>query len=300
MGIELSARSTRREHPSEQRGSPTNSREGQRVKIIGQLLREFWLPLLLGVAWTAFNFIDRPPATWTLRDFLNIFGPTFFFMSWIIAQWYRVRKQQKVEEGLSDIQAGVRAIQSPLLPCGLFFTLKIIASDEVVERVFGKQEGFRSYGPDCPMPPPPFGLPFGQRDGQLLRRDDYLIFKDGIVVAAGAYRLDHPGFNSIRCDVKHTVSHLEEDMLSRIQTTRSEPLFSQPSVRVELFSKGRNSNVKPFLILSSSMTTGHPSKAIACDNSIFVDFIVPSLSVIPSDATNLSSSVLNGASILVY
>ena len=172
------------------------------MKIIAQLLREFWLPLLLGVAWTTFNFTDRSPSTWTVREILNVFGPTFFFMSWIVAQWYRVRKQQKVEDDLIDIQAGVRAIQSPLLPCDLFFTLKMMASDEELERVFGRQDGFRSYGPDRPMPPPPFGLPPGLKEGRLQRPDGYLDYREGILIAAGSYRLNHPGFNSIHCDAR--------------------------------------------------------------------------------------------------
>jgi hypothetical protein len=52
-----------------------------------------------------------------------------------------------------------------------------------------------------------------------------LDYQDGIVVAAGAYRLNHPGFNSFGCDVKHTVCHLEGDILSETQSIRSSPLF---------------------------------------------------------------------------
>jgi hypothetical protein len=36
-------------------------------------------------------------------------------MSWLVAQWYRVRKQQSVEEGLTGIKADIRAMRSPLL-----------------------------------------------------------------------------------------------------------------------------------------------------------------------------------------
>ena len=29
---------------------------------------------------------------------INLFGPTFFFAAWMVGQWFRVRKQQRVEE----------------------------------------------------------------------------------------------------------------------------------------------------------------------------------------------------------
>ncbi len=114
------------------------------MRVLRQLLKEFWMPLLLGAAWTAFNVFDRPGEGWSVRTILNIFGPTFFFMSWLVAQWYRVRKQQQVEEGINSLHAEVRAIQSPLLPCELFFTLRIEAQDDDLKRVFGGQRGYRS------------------------------------------------------------------------------------------------------------------------------------------------------------
>ena len=84
------------------------------MKIIRQLLKEFWLPLILGAAWTFFNLIDNPIDKWTAKGTINIFGPTFFFMSWLVAQWYRVKKQQKVEDGLGKIQSDIR-VQSNLV-----------------------------------------------------------------------------------------------------------------------------------------------------------------------------------------
>ena len=163
------------------------------MRVLRQLLREFWLPLLLGAAWTAFNVLERPGDDWSARTVLNVFGPTFFFMSWLVAQWYRVRKQQRVEEGIDALHTGVRAIQSPLLPCGLFLTLRIEAQDDDLTRVFGEQRGYRSYGPDAPMPLLLAGLPPGIREGRLISQIGYLDYRDGVVEAAGVSRLDHPG-----------------------------------------------------------------------------------------------------------
>lgn len=78
------------------------------MKISLQLLKEFWLPLLVGIAWTAYNLSEQPSTNWNFRSFVNIFGSTFFFVSWLVAQWYRVRKQQRVEDGLTGIESHVK------------------------------------------------------------------------------------------------------------------------------------------------------------------------------------------------
>lgn len=78
------------------------------MQVLRQLLREFLLPLIVAVGWSLYNFKDTPLVGWSIRDFVNVFGPTFFFANWLGAQWFRVRKQQKVESGLSSIDAAVR------------------------------------------------------------------------------------------------------------------------------------------------------------------------------------------------
>ncbi|MBK6999295.1 MAG: hypothetical protein IPH35_04760 [Rhodoferax sp.] len=74
-----------------------------------QLLREFLLPLAIALAWTLYNVSEPPQGQWSVRTFVNVFGPSFFFVSWLSAQWHRVRKQQKVEAGLSGIEASVKS-----------------------------------------------------------------------------------------------------------------------------------------------------------------------------------------------
>jgi len=266
------------------------------MRVIPQLLKEFWLPLLLGAAWTAFNFFDRPGASWTVREVLNVFGPTFFFMSWLVAQWYRVRKQQRVEEGLSEIHAGVKAIQAPLLPCGLFITLEMIGSDEDVKRIFGEHPGFRSFGPDRPMPDPPMGLPPGQKDARLFRPGGYLDYRDGVVTAAGFFRLEHPGYNSIHCEISHTVCELDGKALEDSKLKNS-PFGGLPSVLIELFLKGRPSSkgVKPSLVLKGSSTAISVFAAYGLDNHVFVDLGMRSLAPEPVSGPSWSSADLEGA-----
>lgn len=84
------------------------------MKIAVQLLKEFWVPASVGVAWTLYSLSEQSFNKWTLLSFVNVFGPTFFFASWLVAQWYRVKKQQKVEDGLSGIQEKIQRMLEDL------------------------------------------------------------------------------------------------------------------------------------------------------------------------------------------
>jgi hypothetical protein len=123
------------------------------MKILFQLLKEFWLPLILGVAWTLYNVADKPPESWTAKELINIFGPTFFFASWLVAQWYRVRKQQRVESGLTDIRSDIHGLHFPLLPCVVFSTLKYKCFPDELEYAFSGCDGYKKYGPDSILKP---------------------------------------------------------------------------------------------------------------------------------------------------
>ena len=123
------------------------------MKILFQLLKEFWLPLILGVAWTFYNVSDKPPESWTAKELINIFGPTFFFASWLVAQWYRVRKQQRVESGLTDIRSDIHGLHFPLLPCVVFSTLKYKCFPEELEYAFSGCDGYKKFGPDSILKP---------------------------------------------------------------------------------------------------------------------------------------------------
>ncbi len=265
------------------------------MRVLLQLLREFWLPLLLGVAWTVFNFVDRSISRWTVREALNVFGPSFFFISWLIAQWYRVKKQQRVEEGLTEIQRDVRVIHSPLLPCDLFLTLRYEATDHDLELLFKGESGFRAFGSDQPMPPPPVGLPPGMTEGRVFRPGGYFDYEHGVLSAAGFFKQSHPGYNAIHCAVRHTVSSLPRETIAEA-ATRNNPLLAAPSVRVHLYCHGRpkSDHSHPSLTLVSVLEPHDIAATHAIDNVVFVDHLMH-LVPEPADQTqNLSSSDLKG------
>lgn len=265
------------------------------MKTFRQLVREFWFPLTVAVAWTVYNMAAVPRSQWNVRQAVNVLGPSFFFVSWLVAQWYRVKKQQRVEDDLSAIQAGVRAIQEPLLPCALFLTLRIDTTQEHVQRLFGDQEGYRAYEAGKPMPDPPLGVPRGTIEGRLLLTDRFIDFREGSVEGAGLFRLNHPGYNLIQSSVKHTIARLLPDEESS-EHLRAEPLLSPASARVELFANGRctGPGSQPTLALESGMHGGEVTVAYAVDEAIFADVLVMHLSPVTGNGVGMSARSLLG------
>lgn len=74
------------------------------MKIATQLIKEFWLPLVLSILWVLYNiFSSEGSAEWDIKKVVNIFGPTFFLLSWLTGQFFRVKKQTTVEDQFSTI-----------------------------------------------------------------------------------------------------------------------------------------------------------------------------------------------------
>jgi hypothetical protein len=77
------------------------------MKIFKQILKEFWLPFLVALGWMIYNIRITNPSDWTLRSGVNIFGPTFFLASWMTSQFFRVKKQVKLEDSFGNVERRV-------------------------------------------------------------------------------------------------------------------------------------------------------------------------------------------------
>ena len=78
------------------------------MQIARRLLREFWLPALVAIAWTGFNAYTTN--SWTLKGIVNVLGPSFFLASWATAQFFRVQKQVGIDKNFSSIEARVTTL----------------------------------------------------------------------------------------------------------------------------------------------------------------------------------------------
>ena len=107
------------------------SRMGATSHVLRQLGREMGFPFVIAVAWTVYSLAAAPDRR-NLVDAISVFGASFFLASWAFAQWFRVKKQQSVESGLS----GIVKKQEGLLG----------ALAETAERLEGHTSGGKSVG----------------------------------------------------------------------------------------------------------------------------------------------------------
>lgn len=80
-------------------------------KTVRQLLREFWLPFILAVAWTTYAFWNKEPS---VPAVVGVLGPAFFLVSWMTGQFFRVRKQEGVQTSLGVLEQRLEAIVGQL------------------------------------------------------------------------------------------------------------------------------------------------------------------------------------------
>lgn len=77
------------------------------MNVLKQLIKEFSLPLLVCICWAAINYSTSKGDDWSFTKIINIAAPTFFFVSWMTAQYFRVRKQEHVSSSLVSIESRV-------------------------------------------------------------------------------------------------------------------------------------------------------------------------------------------------
>lgn len=76
------------------------------MKIFKQIVNEFWVPLLLSIAWVLYNIYGSESSkVWNIQKVVNTFGPTFFLLSWLTGQFFRVKKQTKVEDSFVTMES---------------------------------------------------------------------------------------------------------------------------------------------------------------------------------------------------
>ena len=78
--------------------------------IFKQLLKEFWFPASVAVTWSFINYYSSSNEEWGITKIVNIAAPTFFFTSWLTAQYFRVRKQEHVSSSLLSIDDRVENV----------------------------------------------------------------------------------------------------------------------------------------------------------------------------------------------
>lgn len=76
-------------------------------KVIVQAVKEFGPPFFISLAWVFYSFSGT---TFNLKGFISLFVPTFFLCSWVFSQYYRISKQNRVENNFEKIETRTNEI----------------------------------------------------------------------------------------------------------------------------------------------------------------------------------------------
>lgn len=101
------------------------------MRVVRQLAREMWVPFLIAAAWTSYSLVAAPDKRNAVSA-ISAFGGSFFLACWAFAQWFRVKKQQAVESGLSGIVKKQEGLLAALM--------------DTTERLEGHASGGKSIG----------------------------------------------------------------------------------------------------------------------------------------------------------
>lgn len=183
------------------------------------------------------------------------------------SQWNQSFKEQQkdVQEAMSGMQADIRAMQSPLLPCSLFYTLKFTCPVERLRLVFEGRQGWMKY-----------------KDGST------------ILTPAGLVEI-HSACNPIEMKVHESRCSISEEEAE--QLGQEGPVVLMPvSVSIELFF-GQTSDIssQASLILCTSPKTQTISSVKGLelfDRTVFQNVVCKNLSVQNSSRHSWSTTDL--------
>lgn len=102
---------------------------GTKLNTARQLLQEFWLPLLLAAAWTAYT--ER--SGFGFSSIIRTFSPAFFLCSWLTGQVVRVSRQARTESGLRQLETRLVTLTANLDAATVKLVNTVTGGDAYVE-----------------------------------------------------------------------------------------------------------------------------------------------------------------------
>ena len=212
-------------------------------------------------------------------------GTTAIFLDiweyWKEKEGQRLSKQKEEEQKrlLSDIKVGIRNIDLPLLPIDFFITLRVplgedgIGDKDALPNILASDE-IRMMIENAPATDAEFRLHIP---------NGYFDVRNGKIVAAGVYSLDHPGVNSIHEDVEHTYVRLyREDMQKAIkEKIISKDILCAPhSFKVTIKFKGSG---EADLELKGKIDGFQPVGLTIIDDTMFVNLVTSTGKVVSAE-----------------
>jgi hypothetical protein len=119
-------------------------------RIFIQILNEFWLPITVAIIWTSINwYLNTDEDNHPYIALIKTFGAAFFFLSWLIAQYWRVQKQMKVETNFATVESKLISLTKTLEERTNEWINHLTGGDSYFYYKIGKQIGPEWYAINC-------------------------------------------------------------------------------------------------------------------------------------------------------
>lgn len=86
------------------------------MNIAKRIIKEFWFPFFGAILWAIYNIDTIIISLDAFRKFLNVFGPTFFLLSWLIGQYFRIKRNEEQSRSHFSAQTNIAYMSLRLMP----------------------------------------------------------------------------------------------------------------------------------------------------------------------------------------
>lgn len=77
------------------------------MEMFKHIFKEFWLPLAIAIGWTVYVSWGN---SFELKNIISAFSPAFFLASWMTGQFFRIKKQESVQQGINSVETRVEKL----------------------------------------------------------------------------------------------------------------------------------------------------------------------------------------------
>lgn len=141
---------------------------------------------------------------------------------------------EETKDGIAAVQAQLRAIQSPLIPCGFFCTLKYSIANECFESLLHDQNRNTFALPNIPIPP----LPHGTTDARVHFPGGFVDYRGGTAESGGIIHENHAGYNIVQSKISHRFSMFSADDLKNANISSTWFLLKPTTIQIDFFFDG--------------------------------------------------------------
>src|SRR4051812_883338 len=89
-------------------------REDSDMRVIKQIVSEFWIQFLISIGWATYQIwpigASIASVNKALPTFITNFSGAFFFLSWGMSQFFRIKRQNEVKDEFSKVKSELSSL----------------------------------------------------------------------------------------------------------------------------------------------------------------------------------------------